>query len=728
MLGGEAGFNVTMATPASQTANAAPKKMTMKRSNSSPWTARALGGRKSMAQTPLQRQTASEALDPGPANIVSDVLPSTESTTPTPPPLTKPSLATNAKILSAQARWERSQGEAVQRASRSTSTSTDDSLSSDASSVAAVMPAGVTPANSSQPRQTLPDLKPTSSALSRTMRRKQAEDAAGPDAKRQRASERTSSPADQLHRDSGVGRQQALHEAKALAEEQLSSVQSEAHVMKHKTGAELVAHVRKSLAQSSPMEASQSPASDDVSFKAPQARVTPIAKAPDGRQYDQFIDADGRSHFQTSAIFPVGYKENDQSPYFSCPVTGCKAAFDRPISLRGHQCASHRGITFEDNGDGTITKVGTYKNTDGPSPPIVVSISATAVAAAGAVKNRVSGAAAGSKKPETPVPLPLPLQGPRPVSDPMTYLSSVSAPGQHVPQRPDILWMVKLPKQRDLPISWLHQHRGEKLDGTTYAIALAFITGKEVTGQERCTQVASLSTARLSKPCVAPPSLPGMLLEHFSKTPTCVGCKYWSILQRQTNRCDWARGQPSQTSAETTAESTDDGLDMRKSRGRPRRVQAEPILIRDEPAPPAVRVNEAMSAAGRAASQLEMEEWEFAPGRRMDSSSNETIAISSAYQTANHPIEVSEDVGINDIVIERGRSHQWHAEKDKLRICYVASGKVLVKMGDETFRQGPNSSLIIRPGKTCTVENRFYVDAVVHCTTIHDHQVVDEDV
>lgn len=84
---------------------------------------------------------------------------------------------------------------------------------------------------------------------------------------------------------------------------------------------------------------------------------------------------------------------------------------------------------------------------------------------------------------------------------------------------------------------------------------------------------------------------------------------------------------------------------------------------------------------------------------------------------------MSEDVGINDIVVERGRSHHWPAEKDKLRICYVAAGKVLVKMGGEKFRQGPNSSLVIRPGKTCTVENRSYVDAVVHCTTIKDYEV-----
>lgn len=56
-----------------------------------------------------------------------------------------------------------------------------------------------------------------------------------------------------------------------------------------------------------------------------------------------------------------------------------------------------------------------------------------------------------------------------------------------------------------------------------------------------------------------------------------------------------------------------------------------------------------------------------------------------------------------------------------VRTCSVSAGKISVKMGDNgTFKLGPNGVVVIRPGQTCTVSNRLYTDAVLHCTTFED--------
>ncbi|RSL64750.1 hypothetical protein CEP54_004525 [Fusarium duplospermum] len=115
--------------------------------------------------------------------------------------------------------------------------------------------------------------------------------------------------------------------------------------------------------------------------------------------------------------------------------------------------------------------------------------------------------------------------------------------------------------------------------------------------------------------------------------------------------------------------------------------------------------------------ELEMEDWEVAPGRVRDESS-ENIAFSNSYLTSGQPITVSEDISFNVLVIKPGSASHWSVEDDKLRTCSVAAGKVRVTMGEKTFQLGPNGMFVVRPGQACKVENRLYVDSVIHCTTI----------
>ncbi|KAF5523125.1 hypothetical protein CGCA056_v003989 [Colletotrichum aenigma] len=118
---------------------------------------------------------------------------------------------------------------------------------------------------------------------------------------------------------------------------------------------------------------------------------------------------------------------------------------------------------------------------------------------------------------------------------------------------------------------------------------------------------------------------------------------------------------------------------------------------------------------------LDMEEWEIAPGRVRDDQSQEptNVAFSNAYLTSNQAVSVSEDIAFNVIVIKPGGSHRWTDEEDKVRICSVAVGKVKVKLDmTDPFQIGPNGMFKLKPGTSCSIENRTYIDAIIHVTSV----------
>ncbi|KAF4847262.1 hypothetical protein CGCSCA4_v005455 [Colletotrichum siamense] len=118
---------------------------------------------------------------------------------------------------------------------------------------------------------------------------------------------------------------------------------------------------------------------------------------------------------------------------------------------------------------------------------------------------------------------------------------------------------------------------------------------------------------------------------------------------------------------------------------------------------------------------LDMEEWEIAPGRVRDDQSQEptNVAFSNAYLTSNQAVSVSEDIAFNVIAIKPGGSHHWTDEEDKVRICSVAVGKVKVKLYmTDPFQIGPNGMFKLKPGTSCSIENRTYIDAIIHVTSV----------
>jgi len=82
-------------------------------------------------------------------------------------------------------------------------------------------------------------------------------------------------------------------------------------------------------------------------------------------------------------------------------------------------------------------------------------------------------------------------------------------------------------------------------------------------------------------------------------------------------------------------------------------------------------------------------------------------------------VSVDDGIGFQVEVVRPGDVTQYAAQPNGTRICAVAAGKLRVRLGDmEEFAIGPHGMFKILPGVACNVENRIYVDATLHITTV----------
>lgn len=62
---------------------------------------------------------------------------------------------------------------------------------------------------------------------------------------------------------------------------------------------------------------------------------------------------------------------------------------------------------------------------------------------------------------------------------------------------------------------------------------------------------------------------------------------------------------------------------------------------------------------------------------------------------------------------------RFKAEAEKTRICSLAAGKLSVEFDEGTeFTIGPHGLFKIKPGVACSVQNRLYIDAILHMSTV----------
>ncbi|KAJ4251936.1 hypothetical protein NW762_011236 [Fusarium torreyae] len=530
----------------------------------------------------------------------------------------------------------------------------------------------------------------------------------------------------------------------------------QASAMHFATGSELLKRI---TGHESPSPTPLPPASaKSPDTPLPGDRIVAITMADSNRLYSMYPLPEGGTISARGAVIPPNYKlHDDPDLQFVCPVRDCRRLFSGLKGLGGHFGAGHCSTTFNDNGDGTLSKVGSYqKNGPGNTPGIVVSRNplppdAPPPADPGLSmfstfqQNRNSRAAESlerklstrlhetTSQPQTP---------PVRTADVKSYLHDFLSPAQKAHQREDINFMLTLPRKRALPEAWVTTHRGSNVDVNHYACALAYLTGRVVTGSEQCTATGTFPSARLSQPCVALPSgMPTSAKQAFSTLESCVGCRYWCHLQRRSNGCDWCPepklGRGASTGSARSPSGSDE-MNQEMDVDDKKEADSEPIVgtvteTVHEPKRakrrPSVHTGQitmsdqsTVGIVGRPGQmggvELEMEDWEIAPGRMKDESSSDNIAFSNSYLTSGQPVTVSEDVSFNVIVLKPGTTSHWKVEDDKLRTCSVAAGKLRVTMGEQTFQLGPNGMFVVRPGQACKVENRLYLDSVVHCTTI----------
>ncbi|KAL7893843.1 hypothetical protein HDV63DRAFT_102953 [Trichoderma sp. SZMC 28014] len=353
--------------------------------------------------------------------------------------------------------------------------------------------------------------------------------------------------------------------------------------------------------------------------------------------------------------------------------------------------------------------------------------------------------------PQSPTPPTLPMEQP-PLTETLKFLHRFLSPNQQIPSRPDILALSKYERIRNLPASWIDYHIDKTIDPLHYACVLAYLVG---TAEEKNPCRKWKGVSRLSDPCVGlPASLSAEARAAFSKSKTCIACQYQYCYNRTKNECEWAKndngmvldgiGEEADAKAQAEAEAmtqsgvesvhdnrsnavvtdggyADDDYDMisdglPQSKKEPEQVPIRPS--RNKSSPP---VSTKHLAAAQMEEAEEMEDWEVAPGTIKDEVTNMNIGFSNAYMSDQHTVTISPGVSFNVVVLQPGRSHHWPVVTSMVRTCSVSGGKISVKMGDnETFKLGPNGVVVIRPGQDCTVSNRLYTDAVLHCTTFED--------
>ncbi|KAL7954377.1 hypothetical protein V8C34DRAFT_294489 [Trichoderma compactum] len=98
----------------------------------------------------------------------------------------------------------------------------------------------------------------------------------------------------------------------------------------------------------------------------------------DNASYYTYIEDDGTEQSTNNAPIPPGKErydvgENGEKLPYVCPVRDCRVLHQNMRALSSHFHGKHNRSLFNDNGDGTFSKVGDYVNDDGSSPGIVVS-------------------------------------------------------------------------------------------------------------------------------------------------------------------------------------------------------------------------------------------------------------------------------------------------------------------------------------------------------------------
>ncbi|KAK1762216.1 hypothetical protein QBC33DRAFT_564041 [Phialemonium atrogriseum] len=472
------------------------------------------------------------------------------------------------------------------------------------------------------------------------------------------------------------------------------------------------------------------------------------------------------------ALFPKDYQPlPDVERPWVCAVRACKRTFVSTTGLGGHFNMAHRACLLNDNGDATMTVIGRRQNPEatGRYPAVVVS-------AVPLPDNRKTVVLGPNDPPNG--------KRYRQVLDPNAswaaasqsplwrYLRTILPNTVTLPKYAPALELLALPQRRLLPDSVQDRFRDGlvdmEVDVRIVCAILLYLTG----ARGLCNNCSDPKGAasNMFDMCVAlRPSASAALKKTFGPS-TCCNCYLGGLMRpcvmvrsnlpdteslEQVNGLDLPEA-PKEELSQLPDEKEEEVVERRWSsrlmtlnsaRASTRtslsreNSTVKPTLVTPVPIPTfgqtALRKPAAAAAAGPAtsavvappdinnlAASLELEDWEFAPGRIRDEGEGEegpeNIAFSTAFVSQNQTVAVAPDVTFRVQMVKPGECARFTADPDRLRICSVASGKVRVKglVAGQDFAVGPNGVWKIKGGAACVVENRLYLDAVVHVSSV----------
>ncbi|KAL7934105.1 hypothetical protein V8C35DRAFT_303217 [Trichoderma chlorosporum] len=350
------------------------------------------------------------------------------------------------------------------------------------------------------------------------------------------------------------------------------------------------------------------PAAVPMDIADDESHRTGLQTNANNESYYTYID-DGFKQSTSNVPIPPGKERYDNGEKseklpFVCPVRDCRSLCLAMKQLAAHFHGKHSRSLFNDNGDGTISKVGGYVNEEVSSPGIIISrnplspgapspavpeysesqkrllnkksppslrTSATGSAPPDTSKRPLRGDASNDgpfeesipKRPKTtPVPLPVQAASPSPLTvrplQPPPPLPSLPPTQSSGPLMTDVLRYLhrNLSPSQQVParIDILALSRYERVrrlpglwlehhhDKTLDPLQYACTLAYLVGKVEELNPCGKWKgISRLSEPCVGlPPDLPAEARAAFSKTKTCIACQYQFCCYRTKNECEWA--------------------------------------------------------------------------------------------------------------------------------------------------------------------------------------------
>ena len=82
-------------------------------------------------------------------------------------------------------------------------------------------------------------------------------------------------------------------------------------------------------------------------------------------------------------------------------------------------------------------------------------------------------------------------------------------------------------------------------------------------------------------------------------------------------------------------------------------------------------------------------------------------------------VQIDHNMSYRVQVLQPGAVIAFPSEATSMRTCSVARGKLRVTVGDAKFVIGTNGLFKVLPGVQFSVENRLYIDACIHITSLN---------